>query len=169
MDDEDKFDAFARERWPDFVRTAIFLGCDRSEAQDIAQLTLVKCWRGWHRLKSASSPDAYAFRILHNCFRDARRRLSSRELPDGGEQLDKPIADATSAFASADVVHRALAELPAGTREVVVLRHLVGLSERETASALRLPLGTVKSRAARGIAHLAGNPHLAELNERGIR
>jgi RNA polymerase sigma-70 factor (ECF subfamily) len=51
-------------------------------------------------------------------------------------------------------VGAALAELPARQRDVVACRYLLGLDEAETAGVLGLPRGTVKSRAARGLARL---------------
>ncbi|MGH9290878.1 MAG: RNA polymerase sigma factor, partial [Acidimicrobiales bacterium] len=51
-------------------------------------------------------------------------------------------------------VGAALAELPTAQRDVVACRYLVGLDEAETATVLGLPRGTVKSRAARGLARL---------------
>ena len=51
-------------------------------------------------------------------------------------------------------LERALAGLPTPQRDVVACRYLVGLDEAETAAVLGLPRGTVKSRAARGLARL---------------
>jgi RNA polymerase sigma-70 factor (ECF subfamily) len=48
-------------------------------------------------------------------------------------------------------VREALAALPDRQRDVVACRHLLGLSEEETAAVLGLPRGTVKSRAARAL------------------
>jgi RNA polymerase sigma factor (sigma-70 family) len=51
-------------------------------------------------------------------------------------------------------LRRALAKLSKRQREVVVLRHLAGFSERETALALGCSNGTVKQHASRGLATL---------------
>ena len=50
-----------------------------------------------------------------------------------------------------------------GQRQVVVLRYYAQLSERETAEALGVPNGTVKSRLARALDALAADPGLAAL------
>jgi len=56
--------------------------------------------------------------------------------------------------AERDVLVRALATLTARQRRIVVLRHLVGLSEKEVADDLGVSVGTVKSTASRGLAQL---------------
>jgi RNA polymerase sigma-70 factor (ECF subfamily) len=49
-----------------------------------------------------------------------------------------------------DTVRRAIEELPDDFREVIVLRELEGLSYREIAAVVGIPMGTVMSRLARG-------------------
>ncbi|MGH3330251.1 MAG: sigma factor-like helix-turn-helix DNA-binding protein [Nocardioidaceae bacterium] len=53
----------------------------------------------------------------------------------------------------------------ADNREVVVLRYYAHLSEQETAEALGIAAGTVKSRLSRALTQLAANDHLADLAE----
>jgi RNA polymerase sigma-70 factor (ECF subfamily) len=53
-------------------------------------------------------------------------------------------------------VRLAIAKLPAEEAEVVRLAHFMGLTHREIADKLELPLGTVKSRSARAHSRLAG-------------
>lgn len=65
--------------------------------------------------------------------------------------------------AARDEVVRALSQLTTVQRRVVVLRHLLDLSEAQTARELGVPLGTVKSANARGIARLR------EIFEEGAR
>jgi RNA polymerase sigma-70 factor (ECF subfamily) len=71
------------------------------------------------------------------------------------------IADATSSVEeqvlsvdAADRLARLLACLPVPQREAIVLRHVAGLSTRETAMAMDCPPGTVKSHLSRGLAAL---------------
>lgn len=66
-----------------------------------------------------------------------------------------------------DAVRRALAALPTDQRAVVVLRHHLDLSERQTADLLGIAPGTVKSRLSRGLRALASDPSLSDL--RGAR
>ncbi len=60
-------------------------------------------------------------------------------------------------------MHRALDGLSKPNRDVVVLRYFAGLTEAETAAALDIPAGTVKSRLSRSLAQLAADDHLADL------
>ena len=70
-----------------------------------------------------------------------------------------PLADVDTT----DAVERALSGLTPEHRAVLVLRFYAHLSERETAEALGIAAGTVKSRTSRALAALAGNEHLADL------
>lgn len=78
--------------------------------------------------------------------RDARRPRALRAVTD----VRFPDDD----VAEREVVRAALARLPRGQREAVVLRYLDDLSERATAEALGVSIGTVKSQVARGLAAL---------------
>ncbi len=66
----------------------------------------------------------------------------------------------------ADLVQRALAGLSVANRQVVVLRFFADLTEQQTADALGIPTGTVKSRLSRAFAQLAEDAHLIELGRR---
>lgn len=162
MDHDEDFTAYAAARWGTLVRSGVVLGCTLDEAHDLAQTTLLRCYTSWRRVQRADNRDAYVYRILLNCHRDARRRRWWGERPTG-DLPDRPTADPTSAVDVTDAVRRALADLTPQHREVVVLRHLAGLSERETATVLGVAPGTVKSRLSRALAVLSVNDHLADL------
>ena len=108
-------------------------------------------------MQRASQPDAYVYRVLVNTLRDARSRrwvgeVPTDELPDAGA-IDPDLATGLA-------VRRALAAMTPDHREVLVLRFYADLSERETADALRIPPGTVKSRTSRALALLAAHAEL---------
>lgn len=163
MDDEE-FAAFASARWSALVRSAVVLGCATEEARDLAQTTLLRCYTKWAKVQSADNQDAYVYRVLLNCYRDSRRRRWWGERP-WAVVPDLSTAETTNAVDSADAVHRALADLTKGHREVVVLRYIADLSEAQTAHVLGIAPGTVKSRLSRALAHLAVNRHIADLAE----
>ncbi|MBU1801919.1 MAG: SigE family RNA polymerase sigma factor [Actinobacteria bacterium] len=164
--DESDFADYAREAWGTLVRSAVFLGCSLHEAEDLAQTTLVRCYTAWPSVVAADNRAAYVYRMLLNCLRDSKRRRWWGEKPT--ERLPEPGrgggrgADAIAGVDTADAVHRALAGLSKPNRDVVVLRYFAGLTEAETAEALKVPNGTVKSRLSRSLAQLSANDHLAD-------
>jgi RNA polymerase sigma-70 factor (sigma-E family) len=163
--EEEAYADYVRSQWADLVRTAVFLGADPDEAQDLAQATLVRCYAKWDRVSSAGNRDAYVYRMLLNTLRDVRRSRWWKGRVDGGPDLDGVVADRSEALAIADAVHRALSGLSKINREVVVLRYFVQLSEAQTAAVIGIPAGTVKSRLSRALAGLARDRHLQEIQE----
>lgn len=160
---ETDFADYAREAWGSLVRSAVFLGCGLHEAEDLAQTTLVRCYTAWPSVVAADNRTAYVYRMLLNCLRDSKRRRwwgerATERLPEGGGNG----SDSMAGVDTADAVHRALAALSKPNRDVVVLRYFAGLTESETAEALDIPAGTVKSRLSRSLAALAVNDHLAD-------
>lgn len=158
------FDAFVAARWPRLVRFAVLLGCDAQEAEDVTQTALERCLRSWDRVAGADDVDAYVHRVLINTFVSSRRRAWRGERPT--EHLpDTSTPSHDAATVEVDALRRALADLTAEHRTVVVLRHYAQLSERQTATALGVPPGTVKSRLARALRQLAASTHLSDLQE----
>ena len=164
MDQREDFSAYAAARWTTLVRSAVFLGCSLEEAQDLVQTTLMKSYVSWGRVSRADDRDGYVYRVLLNAFRDSRRRRWWGERPTA-ELPETHSADTTADVDVADAVHRALDSLDPPFREVVVLRYFANLGEQQTATALRIPVGTVKSRLSRALKHLAVDDHLADLRE----
>lgn len=163
MEHDDEYATFVTEKWPTLVRAAVFLGAAPHEAEDLAQTTLLLCYRKWERVRSADDRDAYVYRMLMNTLRSDRRsaswrRRSLRPVPD------EPVSDSAEATAIADAVHRAMQTLTRDQQNVVVLRYFVQLTEAQTAAVLGVPTGTVKSRLSRSIAALSANHHLVELS-----
>ena len=160
---EASFAEFVRTQWRDLVRAAIFLGASPHEAEDLAQQTLVRCYASWERVTGADNRDAYVYRMLLNQLRDVRRTRWWRSRVDA--EPDGRVDDASRQVVLADAIHQALGGLTKEQRDVVVLRYFVQLTEAQTAAALSVPAGTVKSRLSRALAALAGSHHLAELSE----
>lgn len=160
---EANYAEFVRTHWRDLVRAAVFLGASPHEAEDLAQQTLVRCYSHWQRVTDATNRDAYVYRMLLNQLRDARRSRWWRSRVDA--EPDGRVDDASDRVVIADAVHRALGGLSKPHREVVVLRYFVQLTEAQTATALGISVGTVKSRLSRSLARLAASHHLTELSE----
>ena len=108
--------------------------------------------RAWPRLSSGRVDDPYAYlrRSVLNRASSWRRHLVvvRREATRRHRRLT---TDETDALGDRDELVRALRGLPDPQRQVVVLRFLEDLTEAETAQVLGIPLGTVKSRARRGL------------------
>jgi RNA polymerase sigma-70 factor (sigma-E family) len=160
MDNDSDFAQYASARWQILLRSAVLLGCSLHEAEDLAQVTLMRCYLSWSKVTHATNRDAYVSRVMVNAHRDAHRRRWRRERP----MADVPqvtVEDPTTAADGVDAVQRAMAGLSEKHREIVVLRFYLQLSERETADALGIPPGTVKSRLSRALHLLAISGELA--------
>ncbi len=147
--DED-FAEFVRDASPRLLRTAWFICGDPHQAEDLVQSALEKVYLRWSRLRDGQ-PVAYARRCLMSQHIDTGRRTKEL-LTTTGDVADRaapeqPIEDTSSLVAM-------LSTLPLRERQVVVLRHYVGLTEAQTAESLGVSVGTVKSSASRGLARL---------------
>lgn len=152
---DDEFAAFVAARYRALVRTGLLLTGDRGHAEDLTQSALIRTYLAWARLRDPANAEAYARRALVRLALRARRRRWSGEIaagriPDDGAGVP---ADTSHGDLVLDV-RRALAALPASQRAVLVLRYLDDQSEAATARLLGIAPGTVKSRAARGLASL---------------
>nr|WP_300141571.1 SigE family RNA polymerase sigma factor [Propionicimonas sp.] len=146
-----EFTAFASGASASLGRTAWLLTGDREAAAELLQATLVKTYVAWRRVR----PDgalAYARRIMVNLDVDGHRSrhgaVPVAELPERG------VPDRAAEIDDREQLGRLLAALPPLQRRVVVLRYLHDLPEKDVAAELGVPLGTVKSSAARGLAAL---------------
>lgn len=154
MTDHAGYPEFAQAHWQRLVRLAVSLGVGHHEAEDLAQVTLLKTYVAWRRVRSADDPDAYVARILLNALREGRRRGVRRERP--AEHVpDSATPDHADQVGAAVAVHDALASLSDDQRVVVALRYFADLTIPQIATALDLPPGTVKSRLSRAMAALA--------------
>lgn len=143
-----EFEDFVRDASPRLLRTAWFICGDPHQAEDLVQQALVKVYARWGRLRT-QNPVAYARKCLLNQHIDETRRHREQvtdQLPERG--VTDPEPEDTRGLTAV------LATLPLRERQVVVLRHYVGLSEAEVADTLGVSVGTVKSSASRGLARL---------------
>lgn len=165
MDRDQEFSQYVGARWASLVRSAALLGCAPHDAEDLVQSALARCYVSWSKVRDADNRDAYVYRVLVNSVHDAGRRHWRRERPtqEIPEQADERLA--TDRIDALDAIDRALGGLSEANRSVVVLRYFAHLTERETATALDIAPGTVKSRLSRALAELSANENLADLND----
>jgi RNA polymerase sigma-70 factor (sigma-E family) len=156
------FEQFVAARSPALLRTAWLLTGDDGHAQDLVQTALAKAWPRWGTVQH-DDPEGYVRAIVANTYATWWRRKWRGEVPT--ETLpDSAGSDAYAAVDTRESVRRALAVLPRGQRAVVVLRHFDDLTEAQTATALGISVGTVKSQHARAMATLRTSPHLEGLH-----
>jgi RNA polymerase sigma-70 factor, ECF subfamily len=139
---------------------ALSLTRDRRVAEDLVQETYVRALAAPRKAGPGENMRAWLFTILHNAWRNERRRKQPTSLEDApglAERLVAPGADPEDALGRKEtraLVRRAIAGLPESFREVIVLRCLEGFSYRDLAQILGCPAGTVMSRLARARAIL---------------
>jgi len=135
---------------PELTKAAWLLTGNELQAEELVQEALTRTFMSWR--KARKDPMTYARKMLTSR-RTAQKRNQAREvtipqIPDGH------IESSEAALADRDRLTRALATLTERQRQIVVLRHLMGLSEQQVADDLGCSVGTVKSTASRGLAQL---------------
>ena len=145
-----------REHQDVAFRAAYLVTGSAAEAEDAAQEGFVKAWQALPRFREGAPFRPWLLAIVVNEARNRRRHagrqaaLALRSFDPGGAGVEEQAA------AHAD--HERLVRIVGGMREedrlVIGYRYFLDLSEEETAEALGVPRGTVKSRLARALARL---------------
>jgi RNA polymerase sigma-70 factor (ECF subfamily) len=138
---------------------------NQADAADASQDALIAITRGLPRFDARARFGTWAYRVTVNaCLDELRRRRRRPELV-GDERLaaaGSSLAGSEDAVTDRMVLDGALRTLSPEFRAAVVLRDLCGLEYAEIAEVLEVPIGTVRSRLARGRGALAdrlgGNP-----------
>lgn len=139
---------------------ALSLTRDRGAAEDLVQETFVRALRAANRPRPDENLRAWLFTILHNVWRNERRRKPLRSLDsEPALQASLPLVEpgyeqAFDAESRSSRLRQAIEGLGEPYREVVMLRFGEGLSYHAIAQVLDCPAGTVMSRLARARAHL---------------
>jgi len=129
------------------------------DAEDVVQESYLRALKFFSGFRGGSSRPWLLTIVRNTCYTWMRRN----RMEEPGLELDEEIyVDSNSpspeaillAAARSDIVHRALEQLPAEFREIVILRELEGLSYKEIAEVAGVPVGTVMSRLARARARL---------------
>jgi RNA polymerase sigma-70 factor (sigma-E family) len=147
---DEGFVEFVEARYGDLLRIAYLLAGSPHEAEDLVQAALLRAMRGWTRV---DDPMAYVRRVMINHHISLWRRHRARELLTSFVP-DRQVRDASDRVAECQALYDAMRQLSARTRAVIVLRYWADLPEAEVAEYLGCSVGTVKSRASRGLARL---------------
>jgi len=151
MTDGLDFDEYVAANGRALERYAYVLTGQAVGAQDLVQTTLMKAYRHWRRVSRAEFPDAYVRRILTNTFLDQRRRRGAPEQPMAVVPDQAIGADLAEGAAARSEIDWALQHLSPHQRAVIVLRHLIGLSDAAIAQELGCSEATVRSHVTRGL------------------
>jgi RNA polymerase sigma-70 factor (ECF subfamily) len=158
----EQFERQTEAIFPALMGVALRLTRNQEEAEDLTQEAIVRGFDAFDRFDGQNFK-AWMLRILTNLYINRYRRLKrtgtnvsldeekmQEPAAPEGELPDRAILDS---MLSADV-EAALERVPESFRLAVILSDLEGLSYEEVAQALEVPIGTVRSRIARGRAHL---------------
>ncbi|HEY6537610.1 MAG TPA: sigma-70 family RNA polymerase sigma factor [Candidatus Dormibacteraeota bacterium] len=142
------------ERWVELygdvaLRTAYLFLRDRGLAEDCVQDALVSAWRARARLRDQRAERAWLLAIVANTARSHLRRRVP--IPTDLAPQDPATRDPFTDMALSADLRRALDRLPRDQQEVIILRVYLDLSVEETARALKVAQGTVKSRLSRAL------------------
>lgn len=156
---DDDFSRWAAEAERPLLRSTYLLTGDLHRSEDLVQEAMVKVALRWSRLHDGQ-PTAYARRVIARDHVSLWRRRG-REVPVAEPAVDAAVSSDPETVL---VVRRALDRLTPAQRAVVVLRHFDDLTERETADALGVSIGTVKSQNSVALARLrTAAPELLDL------
>lgn len=158
MNSAEQFEAIVNNHYEPLFRFALSLTRTESDAWDLTQQTFYIWATKGHQLRDPSKAKTWLFTTLHRAFLSARRKensLTQHPLEEVSEQL--PVVDPVlpeqldpaqvlSALARVDEVYQA----------AVALFYLEDRPYKEIAEILEVPVGTIKSRIARGIMQLRG-------------
>jgi RNA polymerase sigma-70 factor, ECF subfamily len=126
---------------------------DRGRAEDVVQEALLRAWRQLDRLDpSAGSLRPWLFTVTRNLVIDEQRRAAARPPAAGtAAGVDPAGPDSVDRALEAWQVATALERLRPEHRTVILETYYGGRSVQETATRLRIPTGTVKSRLFYGL------------------
>jgi RNA polymerase sigma-70 factor (ECF subfamily) len=170
MHDDNQAFAQLMSRWQGPIqRLCIRMLNDQHKAEDLTQEAFARIYAKRQDFQHGSKFSTFLWRVATNLCLDELRRIKRRreltilphtvdssetdvweELPSEGPTPD----DSTVAGEQADLVRKAVADLPEHYRTVVVLRHYEDLKFREIADVLDVPEGTVKSRMSEALSIL---------------
>jgi RNA polymerase sigma-70 factor (sigma-E family) len=156
----DDFRSYVVARSAALLRTAYLLTGNRADAEDLLQTTLAKTYLAWDKVRDRDALDGYVRRTMVNTQTSFWRRKKPEALYD--EVPDHPGRDAHADSDLHDALWTALARLSRKQRAIVVLRYYEDLSEADTAAALGISVGTVKSTTSRALAALRQDASLRD-------
>lgn len=158
----------SEQQWRELLqrlrRFALWLCRESGSADDLVQATVERALSRSHQRREGQDLRAWLFTILYRLFLDGKRRerLHARWLAWFGRGSDEAVGSETESIVLAHADLQAFAQLSTEQRALLLLVSVEGLSYKEAAQALGIPIGTVMSRLSRARAALRdlteGNP-----------
>lgn len=150
----DEFEAGLKAMLPRLRRFAHGLARSAADADDLTQATIERALVSRLQWQPGTRLDAWMFRIMRNLWIDTARSASRRNRwlapAEAGENVGVDPVPGMEAKMELAYLMRALGELPDEQREAVALVTIEGLSYRDAADVLQIPIGTLTSRLSRG-------------------
>ena len=158
--DSELWSAFEAEVLPHvdrLFRLAMWFERNRADAEDVVQDTMIQALRSFHRYQPGTNCRAWLVTILQRVTSN-RRRAKGRSIvvsdPDDRLAYAMPFVPPVQQQLTDEDMLACLGRLPLAFQEVIVLCDVEGLTYREAADALTIPIGTVMSRLHRGRAQM---------------
>lgn len=172
---DEGFDRYVRPEMGVLYRVALSVTRDHAEAEDLVQDTLLRAYRGLGGF-DGTHPRAWLLTILRNT-NSSRHRRRRPDLLDDPERMNDlaastpadsgPEHDATVTLLDAQV-ERAFLALPAAQQAAIRLVDIGGLSYKEAAVVLGVPIGTVMSQLHRGRKRIKRSLTASGIGGRGL-
>jgi RNA polymerase sigma factor (sigma-70 family) len=156
MNSTDQFEAIVSEHYESLYRFALSLTRAESDAQDLTQHTFEVWATKGHQLRDVTKVKTWLYTTLHREFLHTRRtqsRFPQQDLEEVIDQLSAVSPVLPDRVDSLQVLP-ALAKVDETYQPAVALFYLGDHAYKDIALILKVPVGTVKSRIARGIAQL---------------
>src|SRR5438552_3693468 len=154
---EERFEAEAMPHLNDLFRTALRMTAERGQAEDVIQEVYLQAWRSFENFEAGTNCRAWLYKILFHCVSHHRRKwFRFPLLKEKEEFLEANLVqpDSVSKHVTDSEILKALDEIPAEFRSVVLLADVEEFAYKEIAEILSIPIGTVMSRLSRGRALL---------------
>ncbi|MEY3806037.1 MAG: hypothetical protein RIR69_849 [Actinomycetota bacterium] len=152
--DKGAIDALLRAHYNTVHAVCHRIVINSADADDATQMALIAIVRALPRFDRRSSVSTWIYRIATNAALDELRRIKRRPVPVDDTVLENTTLESTSTIDDQMLITSALRQIPEEYRVVLVLRHIADLDYEEIAAIVEVPVGTVRSRLARGRAQL---------------
>jgi RNA polymerase sigma factor (sigma-70 family) len=144
------------ELLPRLRRFARSLSRNQHDADDLVQSVVERAWRNLGQYKTGANLASWMFGIMKNAWIDDRRARGRRgEVPLPEDSGEHPAVSPVDTNTNLWSVSEAMGKLPDEQRVAVALVLVEGMSYKEAAEVLEIPIGTLTSRLARGRTALA--------------